>query len=338
MAVIAALVFITGCSEKESYFQKGEQALESGNYDEAFENYSKAIMEDEKLNLSYRGAGICAFMTGDYEKAEDYFVRALQESRGVVGKEELDLSYYLAETYVCLGKNDEALETYTNILNFDEDETEARVYRGIIYASKGETDKAEKDFSKAVEKDDTSIEVYYQIYNALSEAGDKKAEDYLKKGLKCEDESKEGKYMKGCLYKASGDLEKALSALQESKTAGYGKASFTMGEIYEQLGDLENAIACYDSYLKVANASVAEYSKIIECQIAAGDIEKAKAYCETAVANAKPSELRAMKFEQITAMEKMGDFAKAKELMSQYLADYPDDEKAQRENEFLLTR
>ena len=45
-----------------------------------------------------------------------------------------------------------------------------------------------------------------------------------------------------------------------------------------------------------------------------------------------------MKFEQIVALEKMGEFEEAKEKMVQYLSAYPDDEKALRESEFLQTR
>ena len=45
-----------------------------------------------------------------------------------------------------------------------------------------------------------------------------------------------------------------------------------------------------------------------------------------------------LRYNQIVAYERAGDFAKAKSLMNAYLSSYPDDEAAQREAVFLSTR
>lgn len=45
-----------------------------------------------------------------------------------------------------------------------------------------------------------------------------------------------------------------------------------------------------------------------------------------------------LSFNQIVVYEKQGDFKKAASLMSSYLRDYPDDETAAREYEFLRSR
>lgn len=333
---IVMTVALCGCKGKVSYYDKAQSAMEQGDYEEAIENYSKAIMEDEQLQLSYRGAGICSFLTADYEKAEDYLVRGLQESKGIVGDAEMDMSYYLAETYMCLGKMDEALEVYTNIINY-KDETDARIYRGTIYAKQGDIDSAKKDFEKAVAGNKGSISTYYHIYNALKGLDDS-ADQYLKKGLECNGDTKEDKYMKGCLYMAAGDYDNAIKSLAESKNEGFGKASFAIGEVNEAKGDLQAAVSCYNDYIKVSNPSVAEYVQIINCQINAGEYESAKSNCESAIANAGESGKRALRFEEIVVLEKMGDFGSAKEKMNQFLVDYPDDEKAQHENVFLQTR
>lgn len=336
--VITAALLLSGCGSGESYFDKAQKELENGNFEDAYDNYNKAIMEDQELGMSYRGAGICSFMEGDYGKAEEFFVRSLQESKGIVGDVEMDLSYYLAECYVCQGKNDEALEVYSNILDYDNSQNDARLYRGILYVSKGETDKAKKDFKMAADENSDSISYYYHIYQSLAGCQDEDAQDYLQKGLACKGDSAEDIYMKACLYNASGDTESALELLLKSKKEGYGKASFLMGQIYENRGDLASAISNYDDYIKVSNVSVPEYVQIINCRIKSGDKDGAKADCEKAVTNAAPSQLQSMKFEQIVALEKMGEFEEAKEKMVQYLSAYPDDEKALRESEFLQTR
>ena len=45
-----------------------------------------------------------------------------------------------------------------------------------------------------------------------------------------------------------------------------------------------------------------------------------------------------MRRNEIICYENLSDFATAKQKMAEYLEDYPDDEKAQRENIFLQTR
>ena len=45
-----------------------------------------------------------------------------------------------------------------------------------------------------------------------------------------------------------------------------------------------------------------------------------------------------MRFNMIVAYEKMGDLESAKVLLKEYLEDYPDDEDAKKEIEFLETR
>ena len=63
--VITAALLLSGCGSGESYFDKAQKELENGNFEDAYDNYNKAIMEDQELGMSYRGAGICSFMEGD---------------------------------------------------------------------------------------------------------------------------------------------------------------------------------------------------------------------------------------------------------------------------------
>lgn len=338
--LLSALLIVSlgGCKGKISYYETAQEAMDKGNYEEAIENYNKAIMEDEKLQLSYRGAGISYFMTGDYDKAEEFFVRGLQEADGVVRDVELDMSYYLAEIYVCKGQDDKAIDVYTDIINFDSKQTDARIYRGTLYAKLNQTDKAKEDFKEVVLTNKDSVSIYYHCYNALASVNDEEAETYLQKGIACKDDSKEGLYMKGCLYKASNNLQEAKKFLEESKTAGYGKANYMLGQIAEEQGDYQTAIACYNDYMKVENPDVSEYERIINCKILNGDYDSAMENIDTAISNAGESQKKALRFEQIVILEKTGNYDSAKEKMNQYLSDYPDDENAKRENIFLKTR
>jgi TolA-binding protein len=48
--------------------------------------------------------------------------------------------------------------------------------------------------------------------------------------------------------------------------------------------------------------------------------------------------LQELKFNQIVANEYLGDFDTAKTLIAEYIQSYPDDSKAKKEYEFLISR
>jgi TolA-binding protein len=48
--------------------------------------------------------------------------------------------------------------------------------------------------------------------------------------------------------------------------------------------------------------------------------------------------LQSLAFNEVVAYERLGDYAKAKELLTKYMQNYPDDEEAKRELAFLESR
>lgn len=340
ICLLMAALLLGGCSgNKDEQLKQAEELMEKNDYTTALEQYNKAIMEDESLQLAYRGAGIASLKLGEYEKAEDYFLRALKESDGIVESTEIDISYYLAETEINLEKYDEALETYSNILELDSKETQAYLLRGSVYAKSGNIDKAKKDFNKSIQADKKNIEVYSKCYESLSQNGYKEeGETYLQKGLDCEAESKEDCYIKGKLYAAAGDEAKALEELSKSKQQGYSPAVFYLANLYEQKQDYDTAITFYDEYEKIANLSVSEYQAIAECKMKKEDYTGAFEVYQKAMEQAGESQKKILWFSKIVLYERSGDFATAKTEVEDYLGQYPDDAQALHEYEFLKTR
>lgn len=336
--ILLAVCLLTGCGGKEKYFSKAEKALQEGQYTEALEQYNKAIMEDENLQLSYRGAGICSLALKDYEKADDYFLRALQQSKGIIGDTEMDLAYYRAKSKRLLGQDEEALKIYTSILEYDKDQTEARLCRGVIYAHTDKIAEAKKEFAQAIKEQPDQVGLYYQIFQTLQAVGEKDAASYLEQGIACKDDSMEGLYLKGCLCQAAGEVEKALEYLEESQKKGYAKSAFQMGVIYEAQGELAQALECYDQYRKLSNMTAEETIQMLECRMATGDFATAQSECAQAIENSKDADLQKLQFYEIVIYEKAGDFEGARSKIEQYQALYPEDEKAKKESIFLLTR
>lgn len=126
LLALVAMVVISGCSaSRENNLSHGESYLRENSYEQALDAFNKAIMEDESLQLAYRGAGIASLKLERYDKAEEYFTRSLRESNGIIGETELDLSYYLAYAQEKSGNYNGAVETYNNILEYDKKESKA---------------------------------------------------------------------------------------------------------------------------------------------------------------------------------------------------------------------
>lgn len=74
------------------------------------------------------------------------------------------------------------------------------------------------------------------------------------------------------------------------------------------------------------------------CKLKGGDYEAALAAFQAGLEVEGNTATQSLMFNELVAYEYLGQYDKAKLAMDQYLALYPDDEKAQREAVFLQTR
>lgn len=335
-AVVISSVAAVGCGDKTEYYDKAEQYLSGGEYSLAIENYNKAIMEDEFLQESYRGAGIAYMKTADYEKAQEMFLRALKESDGTIGDMEMDLSYYLGETQTCLGNYQDAIETYSNVLEVYDKEQDAYFYRGSAYLQLGKNEKAEKDFEKAAGKGD--MRILYGIYEAYVLKGSDAGVSYLDKIVKAKGDSPEELYIKGKAYYQLGDVEQAVATLKQSGEKKESQAWFYLGYIYEQQGDFDSALEAYETYQKEAGLSFGEYQTVSACMQKAGKYEAALELNRSLREGAGKETVQNLLFEEILIYENCGEYSTAREKAESYVSEYPSDAQGQKEYQFLLTR
>ena len=129
----------------EAFFDKGYEAYDEGNYDEAIEHYTKAILADptnasyfyyrgvsysmlSKNELSIKDFDIALKLSADYGEA--YFERAY--------------SYYLME------ENEKALKDYDMAIKLIPDYGPAYLNRGSVKFDMDDLDGACLDWKKAV--------------------------------------------------------------------------------------------------------------------------------------------------------------------------------------------
>jgi Ca-activated chloride channel family protein len=74
---LISLFLINGCDTVRSKTSKGIEAFESENYEEAVENFEKAVASDRESDLLNYNLGTAFYKKGDPEKAKEYLQKAL---------------------------------------------------------------------------------------------------------------------------------------------------------------------------------------------------------------------------------------------------------------------
>lgn len=172
--------------------------------------------DKEKDKDAYRQYGINCIENGSYDDAVDAFQKALDQSVGSVGAEELDICYYKAKAQYLSGDVDGAIDTYTAIIDYNKD-SDAYYLRGCIYFAKNDSDKGLKDFKTALSENDDNYELYLGVYETLSKYGmNDQGKEYLDKALKLKAKTADDYMQRGRIYTMLGDYDSAIKSLQKA--------------------------------------------------------------------------------------------------------------------------
>lgn len=303
---IMMLAFLNGCTgQSEEYLEQADKYLQKGQYEQALDNYNKAIMEDEELQSAYRGAGIAYIELEEYEKAEDMLLRGLKESEGTIDEEEVDASFYLGEARMRLKKYEEAIETYSNIIEYDGERTEAYMYRGAAYLFTEKEEKADKDFKRVRTHGDISM--LYYISEAYAQMGkNEESSAYLEVIINRKESERDNKFVKG--------------------------------RAYQKLGKIEEAIKIYETYRTEHGLTMSEYRLYRDCLMEIKDYDKVVELNQSLRENAGEKDMQELMFDEIVIYEKKCDYANAYKAAEEYVSMYPEDEAGQKEYQFLQSR
>lgn len=295
--------------------------------------------KDAENQEAYRKIGINSMAEGDYEKAVKSFQKALDISTGGIGAEEIDICYYKAAAQYAGGAYDDAIETYTALIDYDKKNAEAYFLRGSVYLNQGKTDKALKDYKKAVEADMNNYEMYEGIYQNLANHDQKaEGEKYLKQALDLRPKTAEDYAQRGHIYYFLEDYDNAKKNLDKAIDKNDKNALLYLAEVYNAMGQTENAQGLLENYVKNNSGDSEALNTLGMMQLNDKNYEDALKYFELGLKVKNAANRQELMKNQIAAYEYMGDFESAKEKMKSYLKEYPNDESAVRENTFLKTR
>lgn len=339
LAVCFLAAMLTGCggSAGENIAQ-GMELIAQMDYEGALGSFEAATVNKENMQLIYRGQGIAYMGLTDYENAIVNLEKALSLSDPHPDPLDYDINYYLATAYYKGGQTDKAIAVYRAITDLAPDEKDAWYLKGTLELEQGKMEEAQADFDQAVKVNKADYDLRIDIFCSCSKYGyTELGSAYLQEVL-ADDSLRLSDYDKGRMSFYLGNYEEARVSLEKAKDSNGASAASLLGQTYEKLGDYNYAASVYSTYLETKQADAEIYNQLGLCKLKVGDYEAALNAFQAGLAIEGNTALQSLQFNEIVAYEYLGQFEQAKASMQQYLALYPDDEKAQRENAFLQTR
>ena len=197
---------------------------------------------------------------------------------------------------------------------------------------------AAADFDAAV-ADSRDYDMYLRIWESYQKADqDMEGEAYLDRALEIKPKEAQDYSSRGRVYYEMKDYDSAREELTRAIQEGDDEAVLILGKVYLAMEDAASARGMYQEYLQDGGNDAKAYNGLALCDIYEGRYEEALENIKNGLACKDEEEQQSLLFNEIVAYEYQLDFETAKEKMASYLEQYPDDEEALRENEFLSTR
>ncbi len=327
---------LTGCGSAGEKTAAASALIQELDYQGALAELDAAEEAGENQRLIDRYRGIAYMGLTDYDQAVAAFEAALGASNGIVQNVDFDLNYYLAAAHTKRGEYVTAEEIYNAILALRPGE-DAYFLRGNARISLGNFDGAKEDFDKVIAMNPTNYDRLIDIYEVLDFYGYKEVgQQYLRTALESGD--KMDNYVTGRIYYYLEEYQKAYLALEDAKENGGAESYLYLGRAYEATGDYNYAANVYNSYLNKYSGNAEIYNQLGLCEMARGEYQKALEAFQAGLQLGDSSVLQSLSFNEAAAYEYLGEFEQAYILLGNYLANYPDDEQARREYDFLVTR
>lgn len=322
----------------EYYNNLGMAYIAAGQYDEAlaaFDNAAANTNRDSVLELAKRGSGIAYLSAGHYSKGVELFNEALTYAGDSYGETEMDILYYLAEAQERSGDALGAAETYTRIIELDED-ADAYMLRGLAYQSAGDNASAEADLKTAISQSRKNYKTYLALYEVLmAQEKNDEAAQILDEALELGGRTGGDYSNRGIIYMYKGDYEGAAQAFNTALESGYNGAYLGLAESLMRQEDYEGAAAQYEAYLAQDTQNAEAYNQYGLCLMELSRYEDAQAAFAQGLALNDRLVDRELMYNEAITLEYMEDWTGAYEKMLAFVEKYPDDPQGQHELAFL---
>ena len=234
------------------WIQRGVDAYQKGNADEAINYYNKVIALDSDastVSISYSIRGIAYLSKKVYESAIKDFSKALE-----LGMDNPRIYLLRGWTYHLQKNYDHAIEDFTKAIELNLHNADVYTYRGTIYYHKGKYNEAIEDFTKAIELDPEDVIIRNNrgvVYRDKGEL-DLAIEDH-NKTIQLNPDYAEAYNNRAAIYGDKGEFDLAIEDHNKAiqLNPDYAEAYYNRGLIYSNKGELNNAIKDFTKAIKL---------------------------------------------------------------------------------------
>jgi len=147
---LEALGYITPMNPND-YNNLGQRLQQAGEHEKAIEQFKKALAINPNFPGALNNIGVSYGRIRQYDLSEEAFKKALS-----IKKTDVYAMNNLAILYLETGRLDEAAEYGNMVVRTEPNYANGHLTLGSIYATAGDLDRAEKEFTKALELDPAS--------------------------------------------------------------------------------------------------------------------------------------------------------------------------------------
>lgn len=246
-AALTVALLMGGCGKKQenANLLAGMDQVEQYDFQGAVDSFEKALLNNEDLELAYRGQGIAYMGLGNYADAATSFLKSIENAGNSLTDLEYDTNYYLAAAYMKQGKYKQAEEIYSAVLALRKKDKDAYYLRACAILRQNRYEEAVADFEKAFSLDSDNLSLRTDAYVEMQAAGfGEEGKTYLQEFMGKNDK-KLKEEEKGVIYFYLEDYDNARINLDSAVNGKDPKLALLLGQTYEKLGDMNYATVVY---------------------------------------------------------------------------------------------
>ena len=228
--------------ELNYYYNRGDTFFDLGKFEDAIQNYDKAIELDSNVNSAcYYNRGTAYFSLGKFEDAIQDYNKAIDLNPND------DLSYSnRGNAYFSLGKFEDAIQDYNKAIDLNPNDESVYYNRGVAFIYLNEYEKAIENLSKAIDLNPNKDSTYYNRGIAFTNLSDsEKAIKDFNKAIDLNSNNASYYNNRGTLYINQGNYDEAVKDFSKAIDLN---PIFTFG--YSNLGNLYNNLNKYEKAIK----------------------------------------------------------------------------------------
>ena len=230
-------------------FQRGNELLAEGDYEEAISHYRKALRAEPTSTRINNNLAICLTKTGQLDQAIKHWERALKTDPNFA-----EAHFNVGGALAAQGNIDQSVHHLRRALEIDPDREEAHCVLGALLTAQGQTDRAIEQYRKALELNPGYVAAHFNLGLALAAQGrTDQAIRHYREAVTIDPRHVAAHNSLGLALREEGKLGKAIEQYRKSIEIDPANAAahFNLGVALTAQGKTHQALGHYRNVLKV---------------------------------------------------------------------------------------